>query len=211
MRHKTLPRQRLRRAGLLLFGLTATVVIGTVTLNYSRVLATPRPGDSRRSELKRPDSLAFRERQWIDTSGLSSVVPRLKSWPLSAPLDEIAESWKNVGHRIIASNERFLGESPALSEARKVNLRLTKAMLLNYEGEPAKACEELSALRASLEGKPVESADWLYTIIYYQGVSSLRRGENENCIMCRGESSCILPISPAAVHRNPRGSRTAIK
>ncbi|MDR3632443.1 MAG: CRTAC1 family protein, partial [Isosphaeraceae bacterium] len=42
-------------------------------------------------------------------------------------------------------------------------------------------------------------------------VCSLRRGENENCIMCRGESSCILPISPAAVHRNPRGSRTAIK
>ena len=36
-------------------------------------------------------------------------------------------------------------------------------------------------------------------------------GENDNCIMCRGESSCILPISPAAVHGNPLGSTLAIR
>ncbi|HLJ11765.1 MAG TPA: CRTAC1 family protein, partial [Planctomycetaceae bacterium] len=41
--------------------------------------------------------------------------------------------------------------------------------------------------------------------------TALRQGENENCIMCRGESSCILPISPAAVHTNPDGSRLAIR
>ena len=52
---------------------------------------------------------------------------------------------------------------------------------------------------------------WLYTVIYFQGVTALRRGENDNCVMCRGESSCILPISPAAVHTNPTGSRLAIK
>ena len=51
----------------------------------------------------------------------------------------------------------------------------------------------------------------LATVIYVQGVTALRRGENENCIMCRGESSCILPISPAAVHTNPAGSRLAIE
>ena len=39
----------------------------------------------------------------------------------------------------------------------------------------------------------------------------MRRGENENCIMCRGDSSCIIPISPTAVHTNPEGSRLAIK
>ena len=42
-------------------------------------------------------------------------------------------------------------------------------------------------------------------------MTALRRGENENCIECRGESSCILPISPAAVHTNPTGSRLAIR
>ena len=38
----------------------------------------------------------------------------------------------------------------------------------------------------------------------------LARGETDNCVMCRGESSCILPIAPAAVHTNPTGSRLAI-
>src|SRR5207249_3781717 len=52
---------------------------------------------------------------------------------------------------------------------------------------------------------------WLFTIIYFQGVTALRLGENENCIQCRGESSCILPIVPAAIHLNPQGSRLASK
>ena len=55
------------------------------------------------------------------------------------------------------------------------------------------------------------AAQWLYSVIYFQGVTALRRGENDNCIACRGESSCIFPISPAAVHTNPYGSRLAIK
>ena len=38
----------------------------------------------------------------------------------------------------------------------------------------------------------------------------MRLGENENCILCRGESSCIVPISRAAVHTKPDGSRAAI-
>ena len=42
-------------------------------------------------------------------------------------------------------------------------------------------------------------------------VTALRRGETENCVMCRGESSCILPISAAAVHTIPAGSRLAIR
>ena len=49
------------------------------------------------------------------------------------------------------------------------------------------------------------------SLIYLQGVTSLRRGENDNCVNCRGESSCILPIAPWAIHVNPTGSRAAIK
>src|SRR5581483_5662324 len=46
---------------------------------------------------------------------------------------------------------------------------------------------------------------------YYQGLTALRRGETDNCILCRGESSCILPIVPSAVHTRPAGSRLAIQ
>ena len=49
------------------------------------------------------------------------------------------------------------------------------------------------------------------TVIFMQGVSAMRRGENDNCIACRGESSCIVPISSAAVHTNRTGSQLAIK
>ncbi len=50
----------------------------------------------------------------------------------------------------------------------------------------------------------------MYTLIYVQGVTALRRGETDNCVMCRGESSCILPIAAAAVHTDQTGSRLAI-
>jgi hypothetical protein len=39
----------------------------------------------------------------------------------------------------------------------------------------------------------------------------MRLGENDNCILCRGESSCILPITMGAIHTKPRGSQLAIK
>ena len=50
-----------------------------------------------------------------------------------------------------------------------------------------------------------------HTVIYYKGMTALRTGENDNCVMCRGESACIFPISPTAVHTNPAGSRRAIE
>ena len=87
---------------------------------------------------------------------------------------------------------------------------LMKAGLLNYEGEVEKSYKLLQELRSIVEGDAPSAQASLATVIYFQGVNALRIGENENCIMCRGETSCILPISPAAVHTNPRGSRLAI-
>jgi hypothetical protein len=66
-------------------------------------------------------------------------------------------------------------------------------------------------LRAQVEPNAALAEAFLFTIIYYQGVTGLRCGETENCIQCRGESSCILPIAPAAVHTDVRGSRLAIQ
>ena len=42
-------------------------------------------------------------------------------------------------------------------------------------------------------------------------MTALRIGEDDNSVLCRGESSCILPISPAAVHTIPTGSKLAIQ
>jgi hypothetical protein len=44
-----------------------------------------------------------------------------------------------------------------------------------------------------------------------QGVAALRRGEVENCVACCNESSCIFPLTAAAVHRRAAGSRQAVE
>jgi hypothetical protein len=86
-----------------------------------------------------------------------------------------------------------------------------KVKLLNYDGEAKKAYELLAELRELIQDQPKLRSELLFTLIYYQGVTALRRGETENCVLCRGESSCILPISQAAVHTNPAGSRLAVR
>ncbi len=37
-----------------------------------------------------------------------------------------------------------------------------------------------------LQDNPPLLEEWLYTVIYYQGVTAMRRGENDNCINCQG-------------------------
>ena len=75
---------------------------------------------------------------------------------------------------------------------------ITKATLLNAEGEPERSYHVLEEARSLVEAEDRLAQRWLYTLIYLQGVTALRRGENDNCIDCRGDSSCILPIAPEA-------------
>ena len=93
-----------------------------------------------------------------------------------------------------------------------MDLRLTSASASMSMGEPAQAYATLQELRQRLEewGDPIRCMG-LSSVMFFQGVAALRQGEDENCILCRGESSCILPISAAAVHEHPEGSRLAIQ
>src|SRR5205823_4519304 len=87
---------------------------------------------------------------------------------------------------------------------------LKKASLLHSQGKATEAYQVLKDLEAEVRGSAAEE-DLLYTVIFYLGVTGLRMGENDNCVMCRGESACIFPVSPAAVHTNPTGSRLAVE
>ncbi len=154
--------------------------------------------------------VTFAPRIALDTSGFGAVANKLKPWAPYATLQEVKEFFDKPGYRVVASLDRVLAENPDLPANNRFMAHLQKAMALSSEGESAKAYEELEGIRAALKDNNGLELRWLYSIIYFQGVAALRRGENENCIMCRGESSCILPISPAAVHRHQRGSRAAI-
>ena len=93
----------------------------------------------------------------------------------------------------------------------RIKALFDKAMLSNFEGKPRAAYDCLARLRTLLPGADVLAREWLFTVIYYQGVTALRCGETENCLHCRGESACILPIRAAAVHSDPRGSKQAVQ
>ena len=207
---KGLPSRRFGGMTKPMLGIFLIALLGVLVWSYASRLDTVRAKGEPTPAIQPLKSQIFEPRKPLDTSGFAVVVPGVTPWPPSASLEEIMAIWKNPGSRINQKVKQALEGSNGRTLEQKLPLILMRSQLFNYEGEPAKGYEELKAARAQLEGKEAESTRWLYSIIYCQGVSALRQGENENCIMCRGESSCILPIAPSAVHTNPAGSRLAI-
>jgi hypothetical protein len=144
-----------------------------------------------------------------DSSGFFSLVGFVEPWDPNTSLTGVAGRFHNVSRRVIAQIDNELGRA-GISDPGYIQAEIGKVLMLNYEGEAEKAYVVLDAMRRRIERDDEQAREWLHTVIYLEGVVSLRLGENENCIMCRGESSCILPIASAAVHTNPRGSRQAI-
>jgi hypothetical protein len=153
-----------------------------------------------------PEPFAYRPRQVIDTSGYLAVFESIEPWRAEASLEEYAAAYKQAVPRGLAAMDRHL-EAGTHSIAR---LLLQKASLYHAGGDPASAYRTLEDLEARIKGTYLEE-DWLYTIIFYKGMTALRIAENDNCVMCRGESSCIFPIVRAAVHTNTTGSRLAAR
>jgi FG-GAP-like repeat/ASPIC and UnbV len=155
----------------------------------------------------------YKPRIPMDTSGFSLIAPAVERWEPDASLAKIAESWKQPGLKAITKLDEYLRNANAnrnVPPNEAVRMLLVRATLFNCEGLPKRTYESMVEARALLEQDRIAARELLYTVIYFQGVAAMRRGENENCIDCRGESSCILPISEAAVHKVPTGSRLAI-
>jgi hypothetical protein len=167
----------------------------------------PESGDRPQGATRRQD---YAPRPVIDTSGFRTVLGQLPRWGHDASLEQIARSWSKAGYRGIEAIDQELSR-PGTTAIRKLELLVRKAALLNFEGETNRAYDVLNDTRAWVAKNDDVARLGLYPLIYFEGVTALRRGETDNCVMCRGESSCILPISPAAVHTNPKGSRLAIQ
>ena len=145
----------------------------------------------------------------MESSGFPELLSQLR-WPIDASLEDIGKVWQATPLRTSEALDRAL-PPPGKSDSQRLGILLSQVNVLNFQGESHRAYELLEQTRSWLEKDDILAELGLYTVIYYQGVVALRRGETENCVMCRGESSCILPIVPAAVHTNPEGSRLAIK
>ncbi len=103
-----------------------------------------------------------------------------------------------------------LGPNPPPDEvAHRGRMQRNLGLLLLYEG---RFDEAGAAFAGALEKGRATGLDARAQaeLVALRGVAALRRGEVDNCILCLGPSSCLLPIAPEAVHKRPDGSREAI-
>jgi hypothetical protein len=154
-------------------------------------------------------SLAYQPCQPLDTSGFHFALAGLKRWQDPTSLEDIKQAFHQVGYRNIQQIDNDLARG--LGPDQEIRFLMVKTALLLYEGEPRKAYAVLEQARRRVEASDGLSERWLYTVIFFQGVAGLRRGETENCVECRGEGACIFPLRPTAVHTNPAGSRLAVR
>ncbi len=153
---------------------------------------------------KEPDKITYLPRQDFETSGVRAVFAAIEPWGRDSSLEENAAKYQQAAQRGLLSMDQYLKKG-----FHPLPL-LQKTSLFHSQGDTASAYRTLETLEVDIKGTEWEG-DWLYTIIYYKGMTALRMAENDNCVMCRGESACIFPISPAAIHTDPTGSRLAIK
>ncbi len=166
-----------------------------------------------------PRSHKYQPRKPVDTSGFYLAFGTLKPWKDPTSLEEIGEAFVNLGHRNKARVDAYLSRGFLADDDKfrpllfgdKIEPLLFKASMFMYEGEPKPAYDVLQKARSLAESSPRLAEEWLYTLIFFQGVAGLRRGEDENCVQCRGEGACIFPLRPTAVHTNSAGSRLAIQ
>ena len=125
-------------------------------------------------------------------------------------IEQVREAYAARGRRGIADRLAQLEAIPreaADPTLLRLRLQTMLALLMMYEGRFAEAADWTARAIRESPGAPRELRANLEAML---GVIHLRRGETENCLDCRGPSSCIFPIAAEAVHTNPSGSRAAI-
>jgi hypothetical protein len=184
------------------FGQSLFVILLAGTIGFTIwMLSSPRMPAPRHQPISQ-----YTPRLPIDTSGIIAVFGSIETWPSNASLEECAAAYDRAVPRGLAFVDKFL----AADSHPMAPVLLQKASLFHAKGDTASAYQTLEDLQARIQGTKLDAL-WHYTIVYYKGVTALRMAENDNCVMCRGESACIFPIDPAAVHPNTTGSRLAIK
>ena len=177
----------------------------------ARTLTTARPeGPSRSASAPsgfapaRRSPLAFIPRHTpLDTSGFGALPYVMRPWKPDASLEQLSQTWQRAGFKGVEIVDQRLAARGRPKDALIADMFL-KAALLNYEGEVEQSYTLLEHLKAIVESDDRLARGSLASVIYFQGVDALRIGENENCFMCRGEASCILPIRAGPFIPTPR-------
>ena len=114
----------------------------------------------------------------VDTAGVG-VVTSILNWKPDATLEELRDVWRGIGDRAIEMIDKRMAD-PTRPEGERSICLMLKASAFNYDGHPEKSYEMLEQLRSIIERNPQLAKAALVSVIYYQGVSAMRRGENDN-------------------------------
>jgi hypothetical protein len=151
----------------------------------------------------------YQPRKLLDTSGGPTAYALLPRWNDHMSLEEIRDAFQQLEKRVDATATSKLTDGLPADE--ELEALMQRAYLSMYQGKAQEAYGALTRARKVVESSESLDREWLYSIIFFQGVAALRRGENENCLHCRGEGACVFPLRPTAVHTRPDGSRIAIR
>jgi FG-GAP-like repeat/ASPIC and UnbV len=174
----------------------------------------PRAGDAGRREPSRPSNALIIPRQFED-SGFQTASSFTGTIRDPGSLHDLRSALEARGPGGIAElTARYQAlktdpEKPA-QVAERMMLEKSLGFIYMYEGRFDDSARWIQTAldRAQAAGAPPQERADLTAIM---GILALRRGEIDNCIRCVGPSSCIFPISPEAFHRNPEGSRDAVR
>lgn len=131
----------------------------------------------------------------------------------SSSLKQLREAIARRGDAALAALRSELERSERGGEGARLEVAKQHFLIgtiLSYQGDYNAAIEAIDRALTIGKSAGMEPAV-VANLVANRGIIELRRGEVENCIGCVGPSSCILPISKAARHTKPEGSRQAIK
>jgi hypothetical protein len=186
----------------------AVAMLWSGTVIIAAMIVAPHPLAAQR--VPEADGLDYQPRPQAADSSLGWRVPGVRPWTAQASLQDIAQRFREALPSAVDGYTKRI-EQPNQSPYQLADAHVGRSNVQLLSGDADKAYRDLVVARQWIESDSLQAKQSLYSIIYLQGVAALRQGENDNCIMCRGESSCILPIAPAAMHKNPIGSRMAIR
>jgi hypothetical protein len=194
---------------LLVLSSAVGVLVGCYYLARAAHLWDPPAPSNRPARSPEHRPRLYSPRKPFDTSGFGLSYKLLKPWRDPTSLEDIRNSFLDLGQRSLPLFDNRLATRGGTLET--LDSLLAKFSLYMYDGQPREAYEEMVKARKLVDSYDQLAEEYLYTIIFIQGVAGMRRGENENCLNCRGEGACIFPLRPTAVHTKPDGSRLAIR
>jgi hypothetical protein len=201
-------------------GAAAVVLTAPETLDAVRRLGGPRPGHGSASPARAsspavaaPDtgpSFPIFGAGGFETGGYAAATLFTGPIPDRGSIEQVRDAFATRSRRGLADCLAALRAIPrGAPDPSFRGLRAQSAIvsLLMYEG---RFVEAAAWTEKSLAENPAAPRDLRANLEALLGVIHLRRGETENCLDCRGPSSCIFPIAREAVHQQPSGSRAAI-